>query len=482
LLTILSNIMDAFGAAIVVPMMIFILALIMKVKPNKAMAAAINAGIGLTGFTMIIGAYSPIVTPVIQRMVDHTGVNLRVLDTGWQATAVVAYSTQVGMIFLGLGLALQTILFLVRFTNVFMPSDLWNNYSFMLWGSMLFVATGNLGLSIFLMVLSNLYCLVFTEIVAKRWSVYYGYPRCTMSAPHHITSVPLAILMDWILTKLGANKVQWNPEKIQEKLGFMGEPTSLGFVLGLLLGLAGNFMRLNELGAWGEIMIVGIATSAIMAIFPKIAGIFASAFTTITEASRNTAKKGGGKDRVWYLCINDAAGYGETATLLTGMLLIPIVLVAAILLPGNQTLPMVDLIAIPYMIELIIAISNGNIFKSIISGTIWCIGGLYIITAVAPIFTEVAIEAGFHIPDGAMMIASFAVMTNHIMGILFLIFLTQNPIYIGATVVVYIALYFFVRFKREAIHDYLERQADLEAAAGRILAQANEPEFEIEPS
>lgn len=470
MLEILSSVMEAFGAAIVVPVIIFFMALIMKVKPKKAFTAALNAGIGLTGFNMIIGAYSPIVTPVVQRMVKETGVNLRILDTGWQATSVVAYSTQVGMIFLGLGLILQLILFVLKFTNIFMPSDLWNNFSFMLWGSMLYIATGNLWLAIGLMVLSNLYTFVFSEIVAKRWSKYYGYPKCTMTAPHHICSVPLAIGMDWLLTKLGANKVQWNPEKIQDKLGFLGEPTSLGFMLGLLLGFAGNFMRLDTMDGWGEIVTVGIATAAIMAIFPKIAGIFASAFTTITDASKRTAKTGG-KNRVWYLAINDAAGYGETATLLTGMLLMPIILVLAIILPGNQTLPMVDLIAIPYMIELIICISNGNIFKSLISGAIWCVGGLYMITAVAPVFTDVALDVGVNLPQGALLICSFAVMTNHIMGGLFLIFMTQNPLWIGLSIVVYIAMYLFVRAKREAIHDYLERQAELEASAQVILEE-----------
>ena len=468
MLDVLSKVMDAFGAAIVVPVIIFFIALLMKVKPKKAFNAALNAGIGLTGFNMIIGAYTPIVTPAINRMVEETGVNLRILDTGWQATSVVAYSTQVGMIFLALGLALQAILFVIKFTDIFMPSDLWNNYSFMLWGSMLYISTKNLWLSIGLMVLSNLYWLVFTEIVAKRWSVYYGYPRCTMSAPHHICSVPLAMAMDWILTKLGANKVRWNPETLQDKLGFLGEPTSLGFILGLALGFAGNFMRLGSLTGWGEIMVIGISTSAIMAIFPKIAGIFASAFTAITDASKSTAKTSGGKDRVWYLAINDAAGYGETATLLTGMLLIPIVLLLAIFLPGNQTLPMVDLIAIPYMIELVICISNGNIFKSLISGAIWCAGGLYIITAVAPIFTQVAVDVGVNLPEGAMMICSFAVMTNHIMGILFLIFMTQNPLWIGLSVVVYIVLYLFVRAKKESIHAYLENMAKLEEEAGIV--------------
>ena len=172
MLEILSKIMAAFGAAIVVPIVIFIIAMFLKVKPKRAFQAALNAGIGLTGFNMLIGAYTPIVTPVVNNMVKHTGVNLRILDTGWQATSVVAYSTQVGMIFLGLGLLIQVILFLLKFTNIFMASDLWNNYSFMLWGSMLYIVTKNIFLSIGLMILQNLFTLLFTEILAKRWSKY----------------------------------------------------------------------------------------------------------------------------------------------------------------------------------------------------------------------------------------------------------------------------------------------------------------------
>ncbi len=111
ILNALSLIMDSFGAAIVVPVVLFVLNIIMKVPGKKAFQSALNAGIGLTGFNLLVGAYTPIVTPVVQRMVATTGVNLNILDTGWQTTSIVAYSTQVGMIFLGLGLLLQVLLF-----------------------------------------------------------------------------------------------------------------------------------------------------------------------------------------------------------------------------------------------------------------------------------------------------------------------------------------------------------------------------------
>ena len=456
MLEILSKIMGAFGASIIVPVVILIIALFMNVKLKRAFQSALNAGIGLIGFNMLIGAYTPIVTPVVNRMVEHTGVNLRVLDTGWQATSIVAYSTEVGMIFLGFGLLLQFVLFSVKFTNVFMPSDLWNNYSFMLWGSMLYLVTSNMMLSIGLMVLANLFTLLFSEVLAKRWASYYGYPGTTISAPHDVVQVPYGMLMDWILTKAGANKVQWNPTSVQQRLGFLGEPTTLGFILGMALGFSGNYMRLDDLKAWGEIMTVGVSTAAVMSIFPKIAGIFASAFTSITDASKKSAKSSG-KDRQWYLAINDAAGYGEPATLISGLLMIPIILVLAIILPGNETLPMVDLIAIPYIIQPIVAISRGNIFKTLISGIVLLVINLYVITAVAPIFTSVAQSVGVVIPAGTLLIASFVVLGNYFLGTLFLIFLTQNPLWIGLSILLYLILFFFVKKNKEAIVDYLER-------------------------
>lgn len=136
----LKAIIDNFGSAIVVPFIIFIIALIFRVKPAKAFLSALYAGVSLEGFSLIIGAYTPIITPLVQNMSkvmsNVTGVELNTFDVGWQATSVVAFATSAGMIYLGLGIALQTLLFLVKWTNIFQPSDLWNNYSYIVWGAM----------------------------------------------------------------------------------------------------------------------------------------------------------------------------------------------------------------------------------------------------------------------------------------------------------------------------------------------------------
>ncbi|CZR97790.1 MULTISPECIES: PTS galactitol transporter subunit IIC [Clostridioides] len=457
MLEFMKSIIDTFGSAIIVPIIIFIIAKIFKVTTKKSFLSAVYAGVALQGFTLILNSFTPIITPVINRMVESTGVNLPVFDVGWQATSLVAFSTSAGMIYLGLGILLQTILFLVKWTDVFQPSDLWNNYSYMVWGAMVIGVTGNFPLGIGCMVLLNLYSLLISELVAKRWSSYYRYPNCTIIAMHNVEASVFAVFADPIYNKLGLNKIKLNPKELEKKLGFLGEPITLGLFLGMFIGILGNMTRINTMEAWGEIMKVGISTSAVMAIFPKVASMFAQAFAPITEAARKIMQKAG--NREWYIAVNDAVGYGEPATLISGLILIPIMLVVAMILPGNKVLPVVDLLAIPYMVQGLVAIHNGNIPKVLVSGIIWFGLGLYICTSTAPLFTDMATGIGVAIPAGAMLITSFNILGKPLMGLVFFAFLSANPIYIGLSIAIYFILWSLFRKNKASILDYLEKQA-----------------------
>ena len=454
----LSKVFNTFGAPVFVPIVIFIISKILHVKTKKAFYSALYAGVGLEGFTLLLNSFTPIISPVVTQMVTGTGIKLPVFDVGWQSAAIVGYSTQAGMIYLVVALALQTILFVVKWTDVFQPGDLWNNYSYMVWGSMIYASSKNMMLALACMIVLNLYSLLTAELIANRWSNYYNYPNCTIIAMHNIEPAIFAVAIDPLLNKLGLNKVKLNPENLQRKLGFFGEPIALGLLLGILIGILGNIHALNHLKSWGQIATVGIATSAIMAIFPKIAGIFAQAFLPLTEAARKSAMKDG-KGRKWFLGVNDATGYGEPATLISGIILIPVMVVIAMILPGNRTLPVVDLIAIPFMVEGIVCLVNGNILKVIITGVIWFTLGLFMCSYTAPLFTSIAATSGVTLPVGALMVTSFNVIGKPIYGLIFLAFLSKSPILIAAVVIIYLVLWYLFRKNKTAIYDYLEKNA-----------------------
>lgn len=451
----MSTVFSTFGAIVFIPLILFIICRIAGVDGKKSFRSALLCAVGLEGFTLVINSYSSVIAPVVSDMVHSAGVNLPAIDTGWQSVSVIAYSTTVGLLFIGIALVIQLVLFLVKWTDVFMASDLWNNYSFMVWGSMIYMLTKNMLLAMACMIMQLLYILVFSEMVAKRWSNHYQYPNCCMTAPHHMEAVPFALVMNWLLGKMGLNKVKVNARDIQKKFGLFGEPMFIGLLVGLMIGIIGEFKALNTLTAWGTVATAAVATAAIMVVFPKVGGIFASAFTSLTEAFRSKAAKSG-EGREWYLAVNDAAGYGEPNTLTTGILLMPIMLGLAFVLPGNSMLPMADLVALPYMVEVFVCVSHGNVIKSMIMGAIWFSIGLIVCSGMAPTFTQIAVEAGFKLPQAGVYVMSFGIMAHPFMALIFYIFLSKNPIFIAITIVVYFVVYFMYKKNRQKLYAWLE--------------------------
>lgn len=460
---VLQNIKEffsVFGAPVFLPIVIFIICKALKMNNKKAFLSGLYAGVGLQGFMLLIGAFTPIIMPVIKQMVHSTGINLPVLDLGWQTSAIIAYSSKIGLIFFAFAIIIQLVLFATKFTNIFLPSDLWLNYTYMIWGSMMYIGTKNIWLSMLFMIVILLYNILNIEVICKRWSRYYKYPNCTIISMHNTEVTLLLYVLDPIFNKLGINKLRFHPDKLKEKLGVFGEVGTIGLILGILIGILGNIKRLDSMVAWGQITKLGIVLAALMMIFPKISQIFAQAFEPMADIVNKRLDNEKEKGREWYIGVDDATGYGEPATLITGTLLIPIMIFMALILPGNKTLPMVDLIALPFMVEALIAMTKGNMIKTIIVGGIWYSLGLYMCSAIAPIYTQAAIAAGIALPTGAVMITSFNMMAQPIAGLMFLAFLSQNPILILGIIILYIILLIVVKKNKERIHNYIEVQAE----------------------
>lgn len=164
----LQEFFSYFGATTIVPIMIFIVSVCLKVNPKKAFFSALRAGVGLTGFGWIISEFSPLVTKYIKQMVESTGLNLPIVDIGWQTGSLTAFSSTIGLSFFVFGLLIELVLFLVGITRVFTPANLWNNHGYMLWGALAYQATGNFALSFAFMVFVLLYSLVWSEMLADR--------------------------------------------------------------------------------------------------------------------------------------------------------------------------------------------------------------------------------------------------------------------------------------------------------------------------
>ncbi|RMC51734.1 PTS galactitol transporter subunit IIC [Lactobacillus sp. ESL0263] len=464
-----NRVFQVFGASVVVPIMIFIVALCLRVKPKTAMMSAFYAGVGLTGFGWIIQAFTPTITKIIKQMVNITGIKLPIVDIGWQAGSLASFGSTVGLSFFVFGLIAEILLFAFGVTKIFMASNLWNNFGFMIWGTVCYYVTHNFWLSLGLSFFMLLYALALAEIQADRWSDYYGVKNASVASLHNIEQVIPAIILDPLWNLLGFNKVKMTPEYFKNKLGVFGEPTTLGALLGLIIGILGNLTRLGTLQAWGQILSVAVQLSAVMTIFPLITNVFSKAFTPLAdEIDKNAHKdKEGTKatnevtnKKRWFLGVDDGVGYGEPATIISGVILIPIMVLIAFILPGNKTLPIVDLISLPFMVESIVALTRGNILKVIANGIVWFSLGLYASSWLGSFYTGAVSHYGVALPAGIVLITSFNLMARPLNALVFAAFVSQNPLYIGLVIVVYLALLFGLRRYRPQIWNYLNKMAD----------------------
>jgi PTS system galactitol-specific IIC component len=124
--------------------------------------------------------------------------------------------------------------------------------------------------------------------------------------------------------------------------------------------------------------------------------------------------------RKFYIGLDSAIAIGHPAVIATSLLLVPLTLLAAIALAplGNRVLPLVDLATIPFIVALMVPIFRGNIVRSVIGGIIVIGGGLFIATAIAETFTEVAVASGFEDTQGAATISSLVDGANPLTGLL----------------------------------------------------------------
>ena len=81
---------------------------------------------------------------------------------------------------------------------------------------------------------------------------------------------------------------------------------------------------------------------------------------------------------------------GHPTTLVVSLLLIPVTLILAVVLPGNQFLPLASLAGMFYVFVMVLPYTNGNVLRSFIVGLVVMAIGLYFVTWMAGDFNSAA--------------------------------------------------------------------------------------------
>ncbi|OCL27671.1 PTS galactitol transporter subunit IIC [Orenia metallireducens] len=397
--TIINYILD-FPVYVMLPIVMFTVSLIIQIPIKKAMKHALTLGIGFIGIFMTLDHFVAKIAPVIEQVVEQTGSDLTVLDVGWPPLAATAWSFKIAPILMVIFIVINIIMLWLKLTNTF-NIDIWNFWHFLFTGQLVYTMSQDMTLSIISSITSMVIIIKLADWSAEATEEFSGITGISITTLSATAYYPIALATDKLIEKIPKiNRINGNPEHIQKRLGFFGEPMFIGLLLGIGLGIIAGY-NLKEVAD------LAINIAAVVFILPRMAGILGEGLMPISTGAKNYLlnKFPGMEDA--RIGMDLAVLIGYPAVIVAGIILMPIALILAILLPGIKFIPLADLPNMIGAVTLIVVATRGNLFRAVVAFIPIIIGKLYIASAMSSTYTNLLDRAGIVISQYKGNITSF---------------------------------------------------------------------------
>jgi PTS system galactitol-specific IIC component len=393
------------GAAVMMPIIFTVLGLCIGIRFGNAMKSGLKVGVGFVGLSIITALLTSSLGPALNKVVGIYDLQLQVFDMGWPAAAAVAYNTAVGAFIIPVCLGVNLIMLLTKTTRT-VNIDLWNYWHFAFIGAVVYFASNSVAWGFFAAIICYIITLVLADITAKKFQGYYeGMEGISIPQPFCAGFVPFAYLISKGLDKIpGMNKLEIDAEGLKKKFGVMGEPLFLGVIVGIVIGCLTCESASQIIDQIPYILGLGIKMGAVMELIPRVTVLFIEGLKPISDATRQLiARKFKGADGL-NIGMSPALVIGHPTTLVVSLLLIPFTLLVAVVLPGNEFLPLASLAGMFYLFPLILPYTKGNVLKTFIIGLVVLVIGLLMVTDMSPAFTQAAADVYAQTGDAAVAI------------------------------------------------------------------------------
>ncbi len=388
------------GASVMMPIIFTIIGLCIGMKFSKALKSGLLVGVGFVGLGVVTALLTTNFDSPLSAISQLYHLQLNVFDMGWPAAAAVAYNTAVGALIIPICLGVNVLMLVTKTTRT-VNIDLWNYWHFAFIGAVAyFVMDQSLLWGYFAAIVCYIITLICADLTAEKFQKYYELDGISIPQPFCQSFMPFAICINKLLDCIpGFSKLDIDADGLKKKFGMLGEPLVLGVIVGALIGWAA---QLNI----QKILFLGVTMGAVMELIPRITSLFIEGLKPISEKTQELIKNKFNGKKV-HIGMSPALVIGHPTTLVASVILIPVILALAVFLPGNQFLPLASLAGMFYLFPMILPFTKGNVVKTLITGLVALIVGLYFVTDMAPDFTLAANEVfssshdkAAHIPDG----------------------------------------------------------------------------------
>jgi galactitol PTS system EIIC component len=390
----------SFQSYVMLPIIVFILAMIFRIQFVVAIKSSLQLGIAFIGIFMTFDFFVSFVNPAMKALIENSGLNMPVLDTGWPPLAAIAWNYDWAPILLLIFMAINTILLVMRLTST-INIDIWNYWHVIFLAALIHFTTGEVWMAIVFASISFVLVLKLAEWSAPLTNKLSGMKGICIPHLSGIIHFPIAVSLNWLLDKIPfLRKSKSDPETMKKKLGLLGEPMILGLIMGIILGI---FAEYDIKG----ILNIAFQFAAVIFILPMMGGVLGSALVPISEGMKTFIESRFKKSSDTFIGLDVAILFGIPSVLVVAILLMPVSILLAIVLPGINFIPIGDLTNLLVPVGIISVATRGNMIKSFIIGIPVVVMNLYYASMFAPVVTEMATATNYTIKGYDGVFTSF---------------------------------------------------------------------------
>lgn len=376
-----------FQAYVMLPIIIFIFGLIIRMKIKDAFMSALKLGVGFAGIFFVFNFFVENIKPAVDKIISIRGLNFPVLDVGWPPLAAITWTSLLASLIIPLFLLINILMIATKTTRT-INIDIWNYWHFALIGVLIEKTNNNFYLGLIASILIGIYSLKLSD-----WSNPYVQRECnikgvTISPLSVVGLLPFAVLINNFLDIIpGVKKIKYNAEEKNSKITLLNEPMIIGAIVGIILGMIAGYdiKKLLELS---------INIAAVMFIIPYFGSLLGSGIEQVSIKLKETITKIFANREDLVIAMDSPVIMKNKSVIVTGLLLIPISLGIAFILPGNKTIPLGDLPNLISVMAVIVLVSRSNVIRGVLIGIPIVITYLLIASHFASMFTELANQAG----------------------------------------------------------------------------------------
>ncbi len=342
------------------PLVVFVLALIVRQPLTKAVQGAIKVGMGALGMFALTYFAIEFFAPAAAGAAQTIGGPMRdmtLIDVGWTNAATVLVNPMIwvnilifvainiGLIWIGVTKTLY-VDFPCMWRGVWTGMIVWVVTDSFLWGT--------LAMEVFLVT-----DVLLADWNAKRLQDFHGFAT-TASFPNSQNAAVIGAPLAWVLAHIpGIKSLNMSGQWVKEKLGFFAEPMVLGLITGTVLGLLAGFSVLRAL-------VVGVVSGMMFHVWPMALGVTFDGWAVFNEGMRNILVKWMKGKREVYIAVDTSVLLGHPTVGISTTLMYPIAFLLSVFVPGIGLFPVISVQIIQWWMAHITGWTRGNIIHNLI--------------------------------------------------------------------------------------------------------------------